>query len=97
MVIHTIAGIDGGEKIIAENLLKNMLEKLEKKTKIQDIKIYFKKYSETGERHKYVANITLVSDKNQTHNIEVIEWGLQDVFYRAYEVIERILVDKKKE
>jgi len=97
MASYTIAGLDKDEKIAAENLLKNMLKKLEKKTKITDIKIYFKKYSETGNRHKYVANITIFSNINQKNSLEVVEWSLFDVFYRAYEVIGRMLVDKKKD
>ncbi len=98
MVTHTTSGLDDGEKIVAEKLLENMLEKLERKTKLSDIKMHFKKYSEAGNRQKYVVNIIIVSgSKNQQNNLEVVEWSLQDVFYRAYEVIGRILIDKKKD
>ncbi|PKM91902.1 MAG: hypothetical protein CVU81_03380 [Euryarchaeota archaeon HGW-Euryarchaeota-1] len=48
MVTHTTSGLDDGEKIVAEKLLENMLEKLERKTKLSDIKMHFKKYSEAS-------------------------------------------------
>jgi len=95
MATYTISGLDKSEKLIANNLLKNMLEKLERKTNLSDIKMHFKKYSETGNRQKYVAKITIVSN-NKKSNVGVIEWSLFDVFYRAYGVIERILIDKNK-
>lgn len=96
-ISYNLEELDEDEKAQAKKLLEELVERLKRKTKIQSISVYFKKHSRTGEKHKYSAIFTIFSDNNQKHEIEVVEWGLQYVFNKAQKLIERLLIDKKKD